>query len=135
MVKRSIGGLLGAVVLGGTLLTGAMTSEASAEPLYLKSRNKNRAPRTTTRNGDWDRDGVRNYRDRDDDNDGVPDSRDRYDYRKNNRRVYVPPVRSRVVGRRADLDRDGIPDYRDNDRDGDGRVNSRDRYPNDRRRR
>lgn len=132
MLKRRIAGIMGAMILGGVLLTAA---EAGAEPLWLKSRNKNRAPRTTARMGDWDRDGIRNYRDRDDDNDGIVDSRDRYDFRRNNRRVYSPTVRSRVAGWRSDMDRDGIADYRDSDRDGDGRINSRDRYPNNRLRR
>jgi len=76
--------------------------------------------------GDYDRDGIPNWRDRDDDNDRRPDWLD-------------PNDRSRIDwrhsgGRWGDLDRDGIRNDRDWDIDGDHVSNRRDRFPFDRRR-
>lgn len=107
---------LSAALMGGVALSDGKVAEA----------------RSVRAQGDMDRDGIPNHRDRDRDGDGV---RNRLDRHPNSRRASDRNWnrnRSQRVpfGYSRDRDRDGRPDYRDNDRDGDGILNSRDRWPN-----
>jgi hypothetical protein len=93
-------------------------------------------------NGDFDRDGIRNSRDRDIDGDGIPNYRDSNDYRYDRRTVRRTVRRTPVVARpvvvhrapvrpayrtKKDWDRDGVRNKYDRDRDNDGVVNRADR--------
>jgi hypothetical protein len=144
-MKRNINGALGALLVGGTLLSGLLLTKPAQADFFSERRHSS----SSSRSRDFDRDGVPNYRDRDDDNDGIPDSRDRNDYSTNRGifsngrynssgryysggRYYNSAPRRGAYG---DLDRDGIRNRRDRDRDGDGRRNKRDDHPSDRRRR
>jgi len=162
-MKRTAKSFTFAVTLGGLLLgASAFGAAPEAEAQTYRRYNSRRTvvtrvpARSTLGNGDWDRDGIRNSRDRDDDNDGVRDNRDRSQYSgsgtlyRNGTRYRNGTVmrngrivNSRTAGwgngvglggvRRNDLDRDGIPDSRDKDRDGDGVRNVHDRRPDNRR--
>jgi hypothetical protein len=76
----------------------------------LSARPADAARTAYSRYGDYDRDGIPNYRDRDIDNDGIRNDRDRNDY----------SPRYRVRGWRSTWS---------NDWDRDGVRNSRDRHP------
>lgn len=83
-----------------------------------------------SRYGDFDRDGIPNFRDRDIDNDGIPNNRDRDDFSRRGRlsgRDY--DRRGGDYGRGSgDFDRDGRGNRYDYDDDNDGRG---DRYDRD----
>jgi hypothetical protein len=127
----------GALVLGASaalafgLLLGA-GAPAQADPSYWARahgrrdhRRSNHYRRSSTgygakdRYGDWDGDGIPNYRDRDRDNDGVRNGRDDI--------PYSLPAHERA--RRSSRVGYG-PNDRYGDRDGDGIPNYRDRHPN-----
>ena len=114
MKQRTIAGIGTTIMMGG-LLAGALLAAAPADAQVYRYRYYSTGSRAP--NGDFDRDGIRNRRDRDIDNDGIRNGRDRNDY---TRRRY----RYRVGGWRATL----------NDWDGDGRLNHRDRHPRNPRR-
>ena len=101
---------LAALSLAAVMSTGIFVSSGPAEAQARRYRS------------DFDRDGIRNSRDRDIDGDGIPNARDRNDYRRDtwNRRPNVRVYRN-------DIDRDGVRNSRDRDIDGDGVRNSRDR--------
>ena len=114
----------GCLALGAVLLAPMLAAPETAEGQVI------RRYRTTTRYSssrtDFDRDGIRNSRDRDIDGDGIPNYRDRNDY---------SPRSSYRYTRRNDMDRDGIRNNRDRDIDGDGIRNTRDRHDSNRYRR
>ena len=105
-MKRTLSGMLGALILGGAVLSGVVVSK----PAEAAPRNKYRAWGPSSR--------VRTSR---------------YRYYSNGRWYanYGVPRR----GAQGDLDRDGIRNKWDRDRDGDGRRNKRDDHPSNRRRR
>jgi hypothetical protein len=125
-MKRALSGLLGALLLGGTLLASVAAPKPAQADFFHRRRVENRRVwnrGTYNRRHDWDRDGIRNRRDRDDDNDGVPDWRDRNDRSRRSHRYYYN-------GRYYN----GWGYYNRQDRDGDGYRNSRDDHPDDPRR-
>ena len=127
-MKRALSGLLGALLLSGTLLASVAAPQAAQA-------DHTRRHRVYNRTQDRDRDGIPDYRDtyvapryyngryyygngnyyglrrRDADGDGIRNRRDR------------------------DIDGDGIRNRRDRDRDGDGVRNRRDDHPKNPRRR
>ena len=132
-MKRALSGLLGALLLSGTLLASVAAPKPAQADFFHRRRvetlrehrdwNRGTFGRRTTR--DWDGDGIRNRRDRDDDNDGIPDWRDRNDRSTNRYGRYYYNGRSYNYSGRY---------YDPQDRDGDGYRNSRDDHPDDPRR-
>lgn len=122
-MKRQHMGTLGALLIGGTVLSGLLMA-APAQADFFRDMRRNHS---SSRSRDYDRDGIPNRWDRD------PYSNRRTDtfryYRDG--RYYSTPRR----GPNGDLDRDGVRNKWDRDRDGDGRRNKRDDHPSDRRRR
>jgi hypothetical protein len=123
-------------MLSGTLLTTVAAPRSADAQVFRRS--------TLPRSQDWDRDGIRDSRDRDDDNDGILDSRDRNDrsttrsttryssgrYYHNGRYYtnrYYKNGRYYYNNGRRDADRDGVRNSSDRDIDGDGRRNRSDR--------
>lgn len=106
-MNRTLSGMLGALVLGGAVLSGVLMSKpAEAAP----RRSIYQRPGTYSR-----------YR------------TSRYRYFRNGR--YYSNANTPRRGKFGDLDRDGIRNKWDRDRDGDGRRNKRDDHPSNRRRR
>lgn len=105
-MKRTLSGMLCALVLGGAVFSGVVISKpAEAAPRHSYRNYRNWGPSSRYRT-----------------------SRYRY-YRSG--RWYSTPLR----GKNGDLDRDGIRNKNDRDRDGDGRRNKRDDHPSNPRRR
>lgn len=113
-MNRKLSGILGALVLGGAVLSGVVLAKPAEADMFHKLRQREARSRYRAksrryyRNGRW----YSTY------------SAPRYG-------TYAVPRR----GKFGDLDRDGIRNKWDRDRDGDGRRNRRDDHPSNRRRR
>jgi len=103
-MNRTLSGMLGALVLGGALLSSAVLSKPAEADMFHRMRSRQAATRR-----------HRHHR-----------------YYRNGRYYSTYSVPRR--GKFGDLDRDGIRNKWDRDRDGDGRRNKRDDHPSNRRR-